>query len=294
MPKKNNQHHEKIKPRIKPQHQSEQPGLQTKMYPEPISIYDNYQGSHKLKNKIAIITGGDSGIGRAVAYHFAMEGADVAIVYLKEDKDAEITQEFVEKLDKKCLLFRGDVGKKSFCEKVIKKTYKEFGQIDIIINNAAEQHPTEYLEKITEKQLEKTFRTNIFSYFFMVQAALPHLKKNSIIINTTSVTAYRGSSHLVDYSATKGAIVSFTRSLSELLVKKGIRVNAVAPGPVWTPLIPASFSKKKVGEFGKKSPMGHAAQPADIAPSYVFLASQDANFISGQVLHPNGGEIINT
>ena len=288
-----------------PQHQDHQPGDQHAMHPEPIAIPDTYCGSGKLEGKAAIITGGDSGIGRSVACYFAREGADVAIVYLEEDRDAEKTKQLVEKEGRQCLLIRGDVGEKSFCDSAVKQAVDKFGRLDILINNAAEQHPTKEFLDITEDQLVKTFRTNIFGYFFMAQAALPHLrkKKGSSIVNTTSVTSYRGSPTLVDYSATKGAITAFTRALSSNLAKMGedkdandeghpIRVNGVAPGPIWTPLIPATFPKDKVESFGGDTPMGRPGQPHECAAAYVFLASNDASYITGQVIHPNGGELI--
>lgn len=276
-----------------PQEQHRQPGLESKMQPEPISIHQSYIPSGRFKNKVILISGGDSGIGRAVAYHFAAEGANIAFAYLNETKDANETEKKIVAMGVKCLSFRGDIGDIKFCQEIVKQTLLYFKKIDCLINNAAEQHPFDHLEEITEQQLERTFRTNIFSYFFLTQAVLPHLKKGSTIINTTSVTAYRGSKHLIDYSATKGAIVSFTRSLARNLVEKYIRVNAVAPGPVWTPLIPASFTAEEVAQFGQQTPMQEPAQPADIATSYLFLASAENRFMTGQVLHPNGGEIIN-
>lgn len=276
------------------QHQKKQPGLESKMRPRPKFEDPDYQGSNKLSNKVAIITGGDSGIGRAVAIAFAIEGADVVITYLNETKDAKATKKIIEDKGRQCLAISGNIGNSKFCQSVIKKTLKKFNKINILVNNAAEQHPQDNFEDITERQLEKTFRTNVFSYFFMIKAVLPFLKKGAAIINTTSVTAYKGSDHLIDYSATKGAIVALTRSLSENIISKGIRVNAVAPGPVWTPLIPASFSAKEVKEFGQQVPMKRAAEPKEIAPCYVFLASEeDSSYISGQVLHPNGGVIVN-
>lgn len=288
---KNKKLHKKMATHLKKQ--ENQPGKEYKMKPKPKTDDVKYQGSNKLKNKIAIITGGDSGIGHAIAIFFAKEGADIVITYLEEHKDAKKVQQQVKELGRQCLLIAGDVGKESFCKKVVDQTVKKFGRVDILINNAAEQHPQKSIEGISEKQLVQTFRTNIFSYFFMIKAALPHMKKGSVIINTTSITAYKGSDHLIDYSSTKGAIVSLTRSLSESLIKKGIRVNAVAPGPVWTPLIPASFSQKHIKEFGENVPMGRAGQPEEIAPSFVFLASDDASYISGQVIHCNGGVIVN-
>ncbi len=269
------------------------PGNQKKMSPQP--KVQKKTPNKRLEDKVAIITGGDSGIGQAVAVSFAKEGADVVAVYLNEHSDAKETKRLVEEYGRKCLLIAGDIGEKKFCNKIIKNTITQFGKIDILVNNAAEQHLQESIEDITEKQLVKTFRTNIFSFFFMIQAALKFLKKSKgTIINTTSVTAYRGSKHLLDYSSTKGAIVAFTRSLSLALVDKGIRVNAVAPGPIWTPLIPSTFPKEKVETFGSDVPMKRAGEPAEVAPCYVFLASDESSYITGQVLHPNGGEIVNT
>jgi NAD(P)-dependent dehydrogenase (short-subunit alcohol dehydrogenase family) len=276
-----------------PQHQRRQPGREHKMKPRPQAEDEKHRGSGKLQGKVAIITGGDSGIGRAVAIAFAKEGADVSIVYLEERTDANETKRLVGKHGSKCLLIEGDVGEEEFCRKAITQTVKEFGKLDILVNNAAEQHPQDSIGKITEKQLEQTFRTNIFSFFFMAKAALKHLKKGAAIINTTSVTAYKGSPHLLDYSSTKGAITSFTRSLSQALAGKCIRVNGVAPGPIWTPLIPSTFSAKDVETFGSDVPLGRAGQPEEIAPSYVFLASDDSSYMTGQVLHLNGGTIVN-
>jgi NAD(P)-dependent dehydrogenase (short-subunit alcohol dehydrogenase family) len=276
-----------------PQHQRRQPGREHKMKPRPQAEDEKHRGSGKLQGKVAIITGGDSGIGRAVAIAFAKEGADVSIVYLEERTDANETKRLVGKHGSKCLLIEGDVGEEEFCRKAITQTVKEFGKLDILVNNAAEQHPQDSIGKITEKQLEQTFRTNIFSFFFMAKAALKHLKKGAAIINTTSVTAYKGSPHLLDYSSTKGAITSFTRSLSQALAGKCIRVNGVAPGPIWTPLIPSTFSAKDVETFGSDVPVGRAGQPEEIAPSYVFLASDDSSYMTGQVLHLNGGTIVN-
>ncbi|RNI32373.1 glucose 1-dehydrogenase [Rufibacter immobilis] len=282
---------EEQKPQEVPdQHQSSQPGHEHEMGPEPIVIRESYKGSDKLKGKKALITGGDSGIGRAVAVHFAREGADVAIVYLNEDQDAQDTKAMVEKEGRKCVLIPGDLRDEAFCKDSVAQAVKELGGLNILVNNAAEQHEKEDLREITADQLEKTFRTNIFAYFYVAQAALNHLQKNDCIINTTSITSYRGSDHLMDYSATKGAITSFTRSLSQNLAKEGIRVNAVAPGPIWTPLIPATL--EEVGEFGKSQPMGRLGQPSEVAPAYVFLASEDASYITGQTIHVNGGEQI--
>ncbi|MEI2579552.1 SDR family oxidoreductase [Scytonema sp. PRP1] len=276
-----------------PQHQDRQPGLEEQMNPTPQAQDSNYQGSNKLKNKVALITGGDSGIGRAVALAFAKEGAKVAIAYLNEHEDAEKTKQQVEQEGTQCVSIAGDIGDEQFCQQLIQQTVDEFGQLDILINNAAEQHPQDSIEKISSEQLERTFRTNVFSMFYLTKAALPHLKAGSAIINTTSVTAYKGSPQLLDYSSTKGAIVAFTRSLSQALVEKKIRVNAVAPGPIWTPLIPATFPEEKVESFGQQVPMKRAGQPEEVAPSYVFLASDDSSYITGQVIHPNGGTVVN-
>ena len=276
-----------------PQHQEQRPGSESKMTPKPKSDDSNYQGSGKLKDKVALITGGDSGIGRAIAIAYAKEGADVAIVYLNEHDDAKETKNLVEKHGRKAVAIAGDIGDEGFCQHAVEQTVNEFGKLDILINNAAEQHPQESIEDITKEQLERTFRTNIFSMFFLTKAALKHLKEGSAIINTTSVTAYKGSPQLLDYSSTKGAIVAFTRSLSQNLVEKGIRVNAVAPGPIWTPLIPSTFPEEKVANFGKQVPMQRAGQPEEVAPSYVFLGSDDSSYFSGQILHPNGGEVVN-
>jgi NAD(P)-dependent dehydrogenase (short-subunit alcohol dehydrogenase family) len=247
----------------------------------------------KLAGKVAVISGGDSGIGRAVALGFANEGADITILYLNEHRDAKETAQSVEMVGRRTLAIAGDVGSEAFCKRAIARVIKKFGRLDIVVNNAGEQHPQDRIEKITARQLERTFRTNIFSFFYLTKAALPHLKKGGTIINTTSVTAYRGSASLIDYSSTKGAIVSFTRSLAHSLVKRGIRVNAVAPGPIWTPLIPATFPGEKVETFGSDVPLGRAGQPNEVAPCYVFLASEDSSYMTGQVLHPNGGEIVN-
>jgi NAD(P)-dependent dehydrogenase (short-subunit alcohol dehydrogenase family) len=275
------------------QHQRQQPGREHRMKPRPRAKDEKHRGSGKLQNKVAIITGGDSGIGRAVAIAFAKEGADISVVYLEEKKDANETKRLVEKHGSKCLLIEGDVGEEDFCRKAVEQTVKELSKLDILVNNAAEQHSQESIEQITEKQLERTFRTNIFSFFFMAKAAMKHLKKGSAIINTSSVTAYKGSDHLLDYSSTKGAITTFTRSLSQALADKCIRVNAVAPGPVWTPIIPSTFPAKEVETFGSDVPFGRAGQPEEIAPSYVFLASDDSSYMTGQILHPNGGTIVN-
>jgi NAD(P)-dependent dehydrogenase (short-subunit alcohol dehydrogenase family) len=260
------------------------------MRPEPLCDDPEYRAAGKLEGKAALITGGDSGIGRAVAVCYAKEGADVAVFYLNEHEDAAETKRLVEQYGRRCLTIAGDIGDSGFCREAVDRAAQKLGGLDILVNNAAEQHPKESLEEISDEQLERTFRTNIFGYFHTTRAALKHLKEGGAIINTTSVTAYRGSDHLMDYASTKGAIVAFTRSLSQTLIKKGIRVNAVAPGPIWTPLIPATFPADHVKDFGANTAMGRAGQPAEIAPCYVFLASRDSSYIAGQVLHPNGGE----
>lgn len=261
----------------------------------PLPEFDDksYVGSGKLLNKVAIITGGDSGIGRAVAIAFAKEGANIVITYLNEHTDAERTKKQIEQLGKICTVYAGDIGSELFCQEIVDHTMDQFGRIDILVNNAAEQYPQESIETITSEQLEKTFRTNIFSYFYLSKAVLPYLKAGSTIINTTSVTAYEGNKQLIDYSSTKGAIVSFTRSLSLSLIDRGIRVNGVAPGPIWTPLIPASFPATQVATFGANTPMKRAGQPKELAPAYVYLASNDSSYMSGQILHINGGIVVN-
>lgn len=267
--------------------------MEYKMKPEPREDKPEQPGTNKLRGKTAFITGGDSGIGKAVAVLFAKEGADIIINYLNEHRDAKETKKIIEHYGSKCLLIPGDISTEKFCVAAIQKGVKEFGKIDILVNNAATQFEQESIEQISSKQLLKTFSTNIFSMFWLTKAALPYMKEGSCIVNTTSVTAYRGSSTLIDYSTTKGAIVSFTRSLSANLIERGIRVNAVAPGPIWTPLIPSSFKPSKTAKHGSDSPMKRAGEPAEVAPCYLFLASEDASYITGQVLHPNGGEIIN-
>lgn len=268
------------------------PGIEEKMDPKPISLKP--QQSKKLQGKIALITGGDSGIGRAVALLFAQEGADVAISYLSEQRDADEVKRLIEEeMRQRCLLIAGNIRKERQCQKIVTNTIKEFGRIDILVNNAATQTEQKSLTDISDDQLYETFETNIFSMFRITKFALPYLKKGSCIVNTTSVTAYRGSPSLMDYSATKGAILTFTRSLAHSLIDKGIRVNGVAPGPIWTPLIVGSFERKKVASFGSDVPMKRAGEPAEVAPCYLFLASNDASYMTGQILHPNGGEIIN-
>ncbi|CEQ19936.1 SDR family oxidoreductase [Paraclostridium sordellii] len=286
---------ERVKILFPQQHQDSQPGLEYIMEPRPISDNPYYIGSCKLQGKVAIITGGDSGIGRAVAYAFAKEGADIAISYLCEHKDANETKENIERLGRKCILIPGDLKKEEMSKVVVEKTIKYFGKIDILVNNHGVQFIQESILDITAEQLDETFKTNIYSFFYMTKAVLPHLKKGASIINTTSITAYQGEPLLIDYSATKGAILTFTRSLSQSLISKGIRVNGVAPGPIWTPLIPSSFSAKQVETFGSntsKVPMKRAGQPFEVATSFVFLASDDSSYMSGQILHPNGGAIV--
>lgn len=279
--------------KLPPQSQEKQPGIEAKMHPQPIYINKRYKGSEKLLNKVALITGGDSGIGRAVACIFAKEGADVVVHYLNEHGDAEQTKQEVERFGRKCWLIPANLQEYSACESLVEQALKQCGELDILVNNAAEQHDQSNFIDISCEQMTTTFKTNFFSYFYMIQCVLPHLKSGSTIINTASVTAYKGNDHLIDYSATKGAIVALTRSLSQNLVAKGIRVNAVAPGPIWTPLIPASFTPEQVEEFGNQVPMKRVGQPAEVAPAYVYLASEDSSYMTGQVLHPNGGVIVN-
>ncbi|MFC6858072.1 SDR family oxidoreductase [Zunongwangia atlantica] len=277
-------------PKTFPQQDQKQPGDQHKMNPQPMIIRNDYKGSEKLKGKNALITGGDSGIGQSVAVHFAREGANIAIIYLEEDEDALETKKLIEAEGQNCFLIEGDIKNPEFCKKAVNHVVTEFGSLDILINNAAVQFPKDEIKEISIDQLKETFETNIYPYFYILKEALDHLKENASIVNTTSVTSYRGSSHLLDYASSKGAITSFTRSLSSMLVSKGIRVNAVAPGPIWTPLIPATFDD--VTEFGQKVPMGRAGQPGEVAPAYVFLASEDSSYITGQTIHVNGGELI--
>jgi len=285
---------EEMQMEIPPQKQEQQPGLESEMTPQPIYIRQSYQASNKLQGKTALITGGDSGIGRAVAVHFAREGADVAIVYKpEEEEDAQLTRQVVEAEGRRCVLIPGDLTDRAFCEKCVEQTVAELGRLNILVNNAAVQFPKEDLTEIEDQDLVTTFDTNILAMFRVTKAALPHLNEEDCIINTTSITSYRGSESLLDYSSTKGAITSFTRSLATNLASKKIRVNGVAPGPIWTPLIPASFHPEKVASFGKDTPMERPGQPAEVAPAYVFLASDDASYITGQVIHVNGGSVVN-
>ena len=271
-------------------HEDQLPGHESQLKPKP-DWEPKYKGSERLKGKVALVTGADSGIGRAVAALFAREGADVAILYLCEHDDAAKTREIVEGEGRRAITIAGDVGNKDFCEEAVRQTVRELGRLDVLVNNAGEQHPDENIRDITEDQLKRTFQTNILGMFFLTQAALPHLEKGSAIINCTSVTMYKGSPQLLDYSATKGAITALTRSLSKNLVKQGIRVNAVAPGPIWTPLNPFGGQKPEdVPQFGKDTPMGRPGQPNEVAPSFLFLACEDSSYMIGQVLHPNGGD----
>jgi len=279
--------------KLPPQKQEKQPGMNNLMNPKPIYESEGYVSERKLKGKVAIITGGDSGIGRAVAMAYAKEGANVAIVFLDEVEDAEEVKTNIEKIGGQCILIPGDISDEDFCINAIQKTIEKFKGLDIVVNNSAIQYPQNSIEDITKEQLEKTFKTNIFSMFYLTKAALKYLKEGSSIINTASITAYAGSKALIDYSSTKGAIVSFTRSLALSLVARKIRVNGVAPGPIWTPLIPASFDEVKVSEFGTDVPLGRPGQPVELAGAYVFLASADASYMTGQVIHINGGVIIN-
>uniref|UniRef100_F4CCA7 3-oxoacyl-(Acyl-carrier-protein) reductase n=1 Tax=Sphingobacterium sp. (strain 21) TaxID=743722 RepID=F4CCA7_SPHS2 len=277
----------------RPEKQHRQPGIEAEMNPAPEYIKPTYKAAGKLEGKVALITGGDSGIGRSVAVHYAKEGADIAIVYLDEDVDAEKTKQLVEEAGRKCLLIKGDVKDSAFCKDAVKKTVAHFGKLNVLVNNAGMQFPQKDVKNITDEQLDITFRTNIYAYFYFAEAALEHMTAGDSIINTTSVTAYRSSPALIDYSSTKGAITTFTRSLATNLSEKNIRVNGVAPGPVWTPLIVSTFDEKKIQEFGSETAMKRAGQPSELGPAYVFLASDDASFITGQVIHVNGGEVIN-
>ncbi|WP_312485877.1 SDR family oxidoreductase [Stutzerimonas nitrititolerans] len=276
-----------------PPQQQPEPGKEDEMTPRPEYRGEDYKAAGKLQDKVAIITGGDSGIGRSVAVLFAREGADVVILYLDQYQDADETRRVVEQQGRRCLTFAGDVADQDVCRKVVDETVATFGKLDILVNNAAEQHPQKRFEDVTQQQWEKTFRTNVFGMFQMTQAALPHLGKGASIINTTSVTAYKGNPMLIDYSSTKGAIVGFTRALSMSLVERGIRVNGVAPGPIWTPLIPSTFDADKVAEFGANVPLKRPGQPEEVAPAYVYLASSDSSYVTGQVIHVNGGTVVN-
>jgi NAD(P)-dependent dehydrogenase (short-subunit alcohol dehydrogenase family) len=276
-----------------PPQQTRQPGRESEMRPQPASAMEKYRAANRLHGKAALISGGDSGIGRAVAVGFAKEGANVVIAYLDEHEDAAETLRLVEAEGRRGLLVAGDVGNSDFCREVARQAVAAFGRIDILVNNAAEQHLVETLEDLSDEQLERTFRTNIFSQFYLTRAVLPHMPDGGAIVNTTSVTAYQGNPGLLDYSATKGAIVAFTRALSKQLLHRGIRVNGVAPDPIWTPLIPASYPPEKTEQHGTNAPMGRPGQPDEVAPCYIFLASEDASYMSGQILHPDGGTVVN-
>ncbi|WP_285276186.1 SDR family oxidoreductase [Halopseudomonas bauzanensis] len=277
---------------LPPQHQQE-PGSEEQMHPQPEFISEHYRSGGKLQGKVAVVTGADSGIGRAVVVHYAREGAKVALLYLDSHEDARKTEDEIRKAGGEVVTFAGDVADEGFCRKVVEEVTGQWGRIDVLVNNAGEQHPQEKLEDITAEQWQQTFRTNIFGMFLLTKAALPHMPEGGAIINTTSITAYKGNPVLIDYSATKGAIVSFTRSLAMNLSERGIRVNGVAPGPIWTPLIPSTFSAEQVSEFGGNTPMGRPGQPSELAPAYVYLACSDSSYMSGQVLHINGGTVVN-
>ena len=272
---------------------AQRPGRESQMEAQPENEARRYRAAAKLEGRVALVTGGDSGIGRAIAVMFAKEGADLAVGYLDEHEDAQETKRLVDVEGRRCVLLPGDIGEESVCAELVERTTSQLGRLDILVNNAAEQHPQQSIEAITAEQLERTFRTNIFSQFFLAKAALRHLGAGSSIINNTSVTAYKGSAQLLDYSSTKGAIVAFTRSLSQQLAERGIRVNAVAPGPIWTPLIPSTFPPDKVESFGRDTPLRRPGQPDEVATAFVFLASDDSSYVTGQVIHVNGGEIVN-
>lgn len=278
---------------VPPQHQNRHPGIEAQMNPKPIFDDPNYKASNKLENKTALITGGDSGIGRAVAVAYAKEGADISIVYYDEHEDAEATKKIIKGLGRKCLLIPGDITDAAFCKSAVEKTVESFRRLDVLVNNAAVQFSRNSILDISDEQLERTFKTNIFSMFYLSRAALPHLKPGSTIINTASIVAYKGDEKLIDYSSTKGAVVTFTRSLALSLTKTGIRVNAVAPGPIWTPLIPSSFDEDTVKEFGTKTSLSRPGQPVELSAAYVYLASDESSYVSGEVIHINGGEIVN-
>ena len=278
-------------PTIPPQSQARQPGSEKHMHPRP-EYEPRFPSSGRLAGKVAIVTGGDSGIGRAVSVLFAREGANVAIVYKDEHEDAEETAAAIRREGRECLTLAGDIADEQFCQDAVKQTLQRFGKVDVLVNNAAEQHEQETITDISEGQLTRTFATNVFGYFHMTKAALPHLKEGDAIVNTTSVTAYKGSGQLLDYASTRGAIVAFTRSLAQQLLERGIRVNGVAPGPIWTPLIPASFDEDRVAHHGASTPMGRPGQPNEVAPCHLFLACADSSYMSGQVLHPNGGTVV--
>lgn len=281
---------EQLKNEKIPSQEQAPPGKEHKMVPEPEIIKESYKSAGKLSNKITLITGGDSGIGRAIAVHFAKEGSDIGIVYLQEDEDALKTKQMAEDAGARCIIIQGDLRDKEFCQKCVQTCVEKLGGLNVLINNAGEQHPHEGILEMNLDEMESTFRTNIISMMYLTKAAVPHLKKGDSIINTTSVVAFQGRKYLIDYGATKGAVVGFTRSLNSDLAPKGIRVNAVAPGPVWTPLIPSTFSPEHVADFGKSTNMSRPGQPSEIAPAYVFLASDDASYISGQIIHVNGGD----
>lgn len=283
---------EELREKELPKQQQDIPGQESVMRPEPETIREDYRGSGKLEGKVAFITGGDSGIGRAVAVHFAREGAKVAIIYLTEDDDAQTTKAMVEQEGRECLVISGDIKDRTFCKQSVEEVYNKFGAINILVNNAAEQHPHDDFSTLDLDVMESTFKTNIFAMFYITKAAVKYLQAGDSIINTASIVAYQGRAALIDYGSTKGAIVSFTRSLNMALAKQDIRVNAVAPGPIWTPLIPSTFDEEHVARFGKSTQMGRPGQPSEVGPAYVFLASKDASYISGQVIHVNGGEAV--